>query len=397
MWSVEHRDVRCASTAAISARWISRPVTSSQCTTRWRVCAPSRPRSSWPSASRARRTPMSSRRWTCARPVVDAQLDDLAVAQAIAGDQRVLDVLLEAVVGREHRGDAALRPVRVGVCGPLLRDDDDAAVLGGEQREVEARDSRTDDEVIGLERLGHVRLATIQLLRARREHGTISVVVGRRRTSYVMLVARARRCSARGRLLVDRRGRRRALHEHQAAAGGKWKKVLDSEPPPGSKASRGAAAARAATRSARPTTRPSASTATTRTSTRRRELYRIPVPLIRAVIKVESDYDPHVVSSMDCKGLMQVHPTVEIDMGVQGDIFDPRTNIMTGHAPAALAREPRRRRPRAHDRRLSRGPRLAREVRLHGAAVHVHAPVPEDGARALLPVQSRRGARNERT
>jgi soluble lytic murein transglycosylase-like protein len=60
------------------------------------------------------------------------------------------------------------------------------------------------------------------------------------------------------------------------------------------------------------------------------QLYRIPVPLIRAVIRVESDYDPQVVSAMDCKGLMQVHPAVEIDMGTQGDIFDPRTNIMTG-------------------------------------------------------------------
>jgi hypothetical protein len=60
------------------------------------------------------------------------------------------------------------------------------------------------------------------------------------------------------------------------------------------------------------------------------QLYRIPIPLIRAVIKVESDYDTRVVSSMDCKGLMQVHPAVEIDMGAQGDIFDPRTNIMTG-------------------------------------------------------------------
>jgi hypothetical protein len=60
------------------------------------------------------------------------------------------------------------------------------------------------------------------------------------------------------------------------------------------------------------------------------QLYRIPVPLIRAVIKVESDYDTRVVSSMDCKGLMQVHPQVEIDMGAQGDIFDPRTNILTG-------------------------------------------------------------------
>ncbi len=60
------------------------------------------------------------------------------------------------------------------------------------------------------------------------------------------------------------------------------------------------------------------------------QLYRIPVPLIRAVIKSESDYDPHVVSSMDCKGLMQVHPEVEKDMGVTGDVFDPRTNIMAG-------------------------------------------------------------------
>ena len=33
---------------------------------------------------------------------------------------------------------------------------------------------------------------------------------------------------------------------------------------------------------------------------------------------------------MDCKGLMQVHPEVEKDMGTVGDIFDPRTNIMTG-------------------------------------------------------------------
>ena len=33
---------------------------------------------------------------------------------------------------------------------------------------------------------------------------------------------------------------------------------------------------------------------------------------------------------MDCKGLMQVHPEVEKDMGVVGDVFDPRTNIMTG-------------------------------------------------------------------
>lgn len=59
-------------------------------------------------------------------------------------------------------------------------------------------------------------------------------------------------------------------------------------------------------------------------------LYRIPVPLIRAVIKQESDYDPKVVSSADAKGLMQIMPSVELHMGMTGDVFDPRTNIFTG-------------------------------------------------------------------
>lgn len=110
--------------------------------------------------------------------------------------------------------------------------------------------------------------------------------------------------------------------------GGKWQKVLDSEPPKGSKAS------------AERCPRCDKIGATDKSAERfhrydafiaeASQLYRIPEPLIRAVIKVESDYDPHVVSAMDCKGLMQVHPEVEIDMGVQGDVFDPRTNIMAG-------------------------------------------------------------------
>lgn len=111
---------------------------------------------------------------------------------------------------------------------------------------------------------------------------------------------------------------------------GKWKKILSSDPEPGSKA--------AARRGECPRCDKVPSRDTSPERFRRydayiqeaSELYRIPVPLIRAVIKVESDYDPRVVSAMDCKGLMQVHPAVEIDMGVQGDIFDPRTNILTG-------------------------------------------------------------------
>jgi len=111
---------------------------------------------------------------------------------------------------------------------------------------------------------------------------------------------------------------------------GKWKKVMDSPAPEGSKA--------AAQRGSCPRCDKVPATDNSPERFHRydayileaSELYKIPVPLIRAIIKSESDYDPRVVSSMDCKGLMQVHPQVQIDMGTPGDVFDPRTNIMTG-------------------------------------------------------------------
>jgi soluble lytic murein transglycosylase-like protein len=58
-------------------------------------------------------------------------------------------------------------------------------------------------------------------------------------------------------------------------------------------------------------------------------LYKIPVALIRAVIRVESDYDPRVVSSMNARGLMQLLPDVAEEMGVR-NIHDPRENILGG-------------------------------------------------------------------
>lgn len=58
-------------------------------------------------------------------------------------------------------------------------------------------------------------------------------------------------------------------------------------------------------------------------------LYRLPVALIRAIIKVESDYDPKVVSSVGAKGLMQLMPSVEGDMRVAA-VFEPRDNILGG-------------------------------------------------------------------
>jgi len=58
-------------------------------------------------------------------------------------------------------------------------------------------------------------------------------------------------------------------------------------------------------------------------------LYAIPEILIRAVIKVESDYDPRVVSSAGARGLMQLMPSVTRDMGV-ANAHDPRENILGG-------------------------------------------------------------------
>lgn len=59
------------------------------------------------------------------------------------------------------------------------------------------------------------------------------------------------------------------------------------------------------------------------------ELYKIPEALIRAVIKVESDYDPRVVSAFDARGLMQLMPSVVEEMGVRS-VHDPRENILGG-------------------------------------------------------------------
>ena len=58
-------------------------------------------------------------------------------------------------------------------------------------------------------------------------------------------------------------------------------------------------------------------------------LYRIPETLIRAVIRTESDYDPRVISSVGAKGLMQLMPAAQSDMGVP-DPFEPRMNILGG-------------------------------------------------------------------
>jgi len=58
-------------------------------------------------------------------------------------------------------------------------------------------------------------------------------------------------------------------------------------------------------------------------------LYQIPEPLVRAVIKVESDYDPRAVSYAGARGLMQLMPETAARMQCK-DINDPRENIFGG-------------------------------------------------------------------
>jgi soluble lytic murein transglycosylase-like protein len=58
-------------------------------------------------------------------------------------------------------------------------------------------------------------------------------------------------------------------------------------------------------------------------------LYQIPEQLVRAVIKVESDYDPRSVSVSGACGLMQLMPDTAERLQVR-DIHDPRENIFGG-------------------------------------------------------------------
>lgn len=109
----------------------------------------------------------------------------------------------------------------------------------------------------------------------------------------------------------------------------KWRKVMVEEPDAGTKP---AARRGACERCDRVPSRDSSPERFTRYDAyifEAADLYNIPVPLIRAVIKVESDYDPRVVSAFGARGLMQLMPSVCDDMGVE-NVHDPRENILGG-------------------------------------------------------------------
>lgn len=59
------------------------------------------------------------------------------------------------------------------------------------------------------------------------------------------------------------------------------------------------------------------------------EKYGVPVDLLKAVAKVESDFKPTVVSSSGAVGIMQLMPATARSMGVE-DSYDPQQNIYGG-------------------------------------------------------------------
>jgi len=52
-------------------------------------------------------------------------------------------------------------------------------------------------------------------------------------------------------------------------------------------------------------------------------------PLLKAIVKVESDFDPRAVSKKGAKGLMQIMPANFEALGIE-DPFNPQENIMGG-------------------------------------------------------------------
>jgi hypothetical protein len=57
--------------------------------------------------------------------------------------------------------------------------------------------------------------------------------------------------------------------------------------------------------------------------------YRLPFAFIKAVVKVESNFDPRAVSPADAKGLMQLIDGTAASMSVE-DPFDPRQSVFGG-------------------------------------------------------------------
>ena len=89
------------------------------------------------------------------RCLADDQFDHAPVAQAGPGGEGVLDVVLEAVLGGEHAGDAALGVGRVRLVHAVLGDDQDVQPRRHGQGGAQAGDAGADHQHVG-EAVGRV-------------------------------------------------------------------------------------------------------------------------------------------------------------------------------------------------------------------------------------------------
>jgi soluble lytic murein transglycosylase-like protein len=63
----------------------------------------------------------------------------------------------------------------------------------------------------------------------------------------------------------------------------------------------------------------------------------IPRALAHAVVKVESNYNCHLLGSAGERGIMQVKPVTAREVGVTGDLFDCATGARAGMAYLRIA------------------------------------------------------------
>lgn len=69
------------------------------------------------------------------------------------------------------------------------------------------------------------------------------------------------------------------------------------------------------------------------------EKYEVDCALLESVGMVESGWQQHAINEVGCRGIMQMGDAALLDIGFEGDIWDPRDNILAGAAYLARIRD----------------------------------------------------------
>jgi hypothetical protein len=84
-----------------------------------------------------------------ARRFAHDHFNDVAMAQPAAGAERILDVILKAILRRQHPRDAALGVVARTLLNLVLGDDEHVERRRDFERRAQARNAGADDEDVG--------------------------------------------------------------------------------------------------------------------------------------------------------------------------------------------------------------------------------------------------------